>query len=384
MINKMKKILLITLLPVLLSGCWDYEDINNRNIALSIGVDEEDGRIAFNGEIAKLISESDTGGTTASVTDVYHYTAEGKDFEEARDDFDYKTPFLDFFGAIRSVVFSREYAEKKGIEAYINRLSFIPGFRSSVLIAISEENTGELFGGKVVNDISVGYAIEDTLLPLEKDGAAIYTTAQDIRYNISFKEIGYVVPYITREEDTIRYLGLAVMKSSKLIGIIDAADSRGFLYIAGKNAVSTRIIPNPQNETNLLSIKTTLKKRKINTYYKDGKIYINIKLNIKCQLQYEYVKEPISQETIKELENTIANMVKEEVISSIKRSQKEFECDIFGFVRYFKADNPQIFKSINWVEKYPDARFNIEVKSKIINYNLIDVNFKDNYKGGTE
>jgi len=29
MINKMKKILLITLLPVLLSGCWDYEDINN-------------------------------------------------------------------------------------------------------------------------------------------------------------------------------------------------------------------------------------------------------------------------------------------------------------------------------------------------------------------
>lgn len=383
MTNKIIKILFISMLSIALSGCWDYEDINDRNITLSIGVDEEDGKIAFNGEIAKLISESDEGSSTASVTDVYQYNSKGKDFEEARNDFDNKTPLLDFSGAIRSVVFCKEYAEE-GIEAYIYRISFIPGFRSSVLIAISKENTGELFEKKVVNDISVGYAIEDTLLHLEKEGAAIYTTAQDIRRDISFKEIGYVIPYITREEDTIKYLGLAVMKNSKLIGIIDAADSSGFLYISGKNATFTKTISNPQNETNLLSIKTILKKRKITTDYNDGKIYINIKLYLSSQLQYEYVKEPISQEALKELENIIANMIKEEAISSIKRSQKEFECDIFGFARYFKADNPQIWKSINWVEKYPDARFNVEVKSKIVNYNLVDVNFKQNYKGGTE
>lgn len=384
MINKIKKILLIAMLPLVLSGCWDYEDIDHRDITLSIGVEEEDGRIAFSGEIAKLISESNKSGSTATVTDVYHYTSVGKNFEEARNDFDYKTPLADFSGAIRSVVLSKEYAKEKGIESYINRLSFIPGFRSSVLIAISEESTEELFEKKVVNDISVGYAIEDTLLHLEKEGAAIYTTAQELRYDIAFKEIGYAIPYITKEEDTIKYLGLAVMKNSKLIGIIDVADSNGFLYIAVKNATSTKIIPNPKNQANQLSIKTMLEKRKISTDYNDGKVFINIKLDLKSQIQYEYIKEPISQETIKELENIIANMIKEEVVSSIKSSQREFECDIFGFGRYFKAENPQIWKSINWVEKYPDARINVEVKSRIVNYNMLNINFKENYKGGTQ
>lgn len=384
MINRAKKILLITILLIFLSGCWDYEDINKRSITLSVGIDEVDDKITLTGEIAKLVTKDSKGGSTASVTDVYNYVSEGKDFEEARSDFDNKIPLTDFSGASRSIVFCKGYAEKKGIESYINRLSFIPGFRNSILVVISEKHTDELFKKKIENDISVGYAIEDTIKHLEKRGAALYTTAQSIRHNIAFKEIGFVLPYISREENTIKYLGLAVMKDSKLIGIIPASNSSGFMFIVGKNATYTKSIPNPKNEANLLSIEIMLKKREITTNYYDGRIYINIKLDLKSHLQYEYMKEPISKETLKELEDIIANMVKGEVISSIKRSQEEFECDIFGFARYFRADNPKVFKNINWVEKYLDARFNVEIKSKIINYSLINTEFKEKYKGGTQ
>ncbi len=382
--NKTRKLLLMTLFSLVLSGCWDFEDINKRNITLSIGVEEVDEQIIFNGEIAKLVSESNKGGTSATVTDVYYYTSNGKDFEDAKYDYDYKIPNMDFSGAVRSVALSKEYAIKAGIESYINRFSFMPGFRSSVLVVISEQNTKELFEEKVINDISTGHGIENTIKYLEKIGYTKYTTVQDIRQDISFGDIGFVIPYIKKEKDKIKYLGLAVIKDSKFIGVINADESIGTLYLTTKNASEIEKIPISQNKSNLASIQTKLNKRKIKTRCENGEIYIDIKLNLYSKLLYEYIEEPISDETIKKLESIIQDMVKQEVYSSIKRSQEEFRCDIFGFARYFKADNPKLYKTINWAEEYPDVQFNVEVKSKIINYNLINTKAGINNKGGAD
>ncbi|OZV10358.1 hypothetical protein CIW83_20775 [Tissierella sp. P1] len=386
MINKIRIFLFMFLIIniLLLSGCWDYEDINNRSITLSVGINKVDEEIIFNGEIAKLISESNKSGTSASITDTYYYSSSGKNFEEAKYDYDYKIPTVDFSGAIRAIVFSKKYAKEKGIESYINRFSFMPGFRSSVLTVISEQHTEELFKEKVVNDISTGHSIENTIRYLEKDGATIYTTVEDIRHNISFAEIGFLVPYIKREEDTIKYLGLAVIKDSKFIGAINAEDSSGILYLIIDNASSIEAIPSTENKTNFISVKTKLRKRKVTTSCKDGEIYIDIKLELDSKLIYEYIQEPISDETIKELESIIANKVKNKVVSSIERSQKEFKCDIFGFARHFKADNPVSFNTVNWTEVYPDIHFNVKVKSKIINYNFINTKVKGNNKGEAE
>lgn len=384
MIDKTKKILCISLMMLILSGCWDYEDINNRNITLSIGVDEVDGKIIFNGEIAKLISESNKNSASASITDIYSYTSSGKNFEEAKNDFDYKVPNIDFSGAVRAIAFSKEYAKKRGIESYINRFSFMPSFRTSVLIVISEEHTEELFKEKVVNDISTGHSIENTIRYLAKGGATIYTTVENVRQNISFKDIGFLVPYIKREKDTIKYLGLAVIKDSKFIGVVNAKDSSGTLYLVSDNASAIKAIPNPENRSNFISIKTKLKKRKITTYCKDGEIYIDVKLDLDSMLIYEYIRGSISDEIIGELENIIAYKIKEEVKSAIQRSQEEFKCDIFGFARYFKGDNPTIFKTINWIEVYPDIHFNVEVNSKITNNNFINTKIKESNKGRTK
>lgn len=384
MVNKTCKIILLSLILILLSGCWDYEDINNKSITLSLGIDKKDEEIIFNGEIAKLLSGANKGGATASVTDVYQFTAEGKDFEGTRYDFDYKIPTMDFSGAVISVVFSKEYAEEIGIESYTNRFSFIPGFRPSALVVVSEQHTGELFKEKVLNNISTGHSIQDTIRYLEKDGVSIYTTIQNVRQNIAFKEIGFLLPYIKKYKDTIEYLGFAVIKNSKFIGMIKADDSRGAVYLINNKASYNQTIPHPQNKANLLAIRTKLKKRKITTSYNESEIRIDIKLDLSSNILYEYIKEPISKESIKELESIIEKRIKQDVVSILQRSQKEFRCDFFGFARYFKADNHIVFKTIDWEEEYPDIRFNVEVNSKIVNYNLINTKVKKSYKDGIE
>lgn len=376
--NRAIVLIIFSLLIMLLTGCWDYEDINNRSITLSVGVDIEDKEVILNGEIAQSISTSNN--STASISDVYYFTSKGANFEEARYDFDNKIPSLDFSGAIISIAFSKEFAKEKGIESYINRISFIPGFRQSALVVISDQNTEELFKEKVLNDISTGHGIQDTIKYLNKDGVTLYTTVQSIRGDLAFEEIGLLLPHVKKIDGTLEYLGLGIIKDKKYIGSIKAEDSRGAIYLTNKKASYINTIPNPK-DNNLLALRTKLKKRKINTSIVDGEIHIDVRLDFNVDLLYEYVKGPISEETIKELELIIEEMVKKEVISAIEKSQQVHKCDYFGFGRYFKAQNGKIFKNIDWRAEYPDAIFNVKVNSKITNYHLINTKVKRT-KGG--
>ena len=377
MISKNNKILCAVLLSLLLTGCWDYMDINKRSIVLSVGIDNVEDKIQFTGESTTQRASSSQGGGMSQQTDVYKFTSIGKYFEGARANLDVKTPFEEFNAAMRAIIFSKKYAEQKGIESYIYRLYFLSGYRNSVLVSVSKEPTSDLFSSKIENNISIGHGIEDTIRYLDADGEALYKTAQQIKSDIELKTIGYLLPYITREEDTIKYLGFAAMKDSKLVGIIKREESNGFLFVLSKKPVTTTIIPRPGDEKNLLSIKTTLGKRNIKASYEDDKVNIYIDLKLNSQLQYEYSNiEPLSKEDSKKIENIVSSKIKQDIMSAIKRSQNEFKSDVFGFARYFRKDNPKVYKKIDWKEEYTKASIHVNVETTIKNTNLLDPNAK--------
>lgn len=372
-----KKALCIFILPVLLSGCWDYNDVNKTSITLSIGVDDVKDNIEFSGEIAKLASSSSDKKTGDKSSNFYNYISLGKTFEAARADFNSKVSAEDFSGALRVIVFSKEYAEKVGIESYINRIASSPKFRRSVLAVISSEPPREVFSGKIENAITVGYGIEDTIRYLDKKGAALYKTIQEINSDMSVEAIGYLLPYIRREGNTVKYLGMGAMKDDKLVGIINEKDSNGFLFVLSNKINYSDTFPHPRNADNLISVTNTFRKRKIKTSYKDGSINIDIDIKLNSKVEYEYLSNDlITKEDIKKLEEIISNRVKEDIISSVKRSQEEFKCDVFGFARYFKAGNPQKYKSINWEEEYLKATVNVNVKASIKDTSVFDLDTK--------
>ena len=375
MMRGLSKLLVILIFPLFLTGCWDYRDINKRSIDLSVGIDEVNNSIEFTGEIAKLVSTSSTKGQ-AQITDVYKFESIGKTLEDTRADYNSETTFPTFLGAVRVLVFGKNYAEKIGIESYINRVNFSNEFRNSVLVSISEIPTNELFSGKVENDISIGYAIENTVRSTSEGGGTLYKTAQEILANIQSKQIGYLLPYVTKEKNVVKYLGFAVMKNSKLIGIIKIADTTGYLFILSEKPAMTTVILHPSNESNLINTRTTVKKRNIKTTYEDEKINVYIGLKLNTQIFYEYSIEPISKEDIKKIEFTISDTIKKSIISALNRSKEEFQCDIFNFARTFKAQNHDEFKKLDWKKAYTSAVFHVNVETTVINTSVLDPNAK--------
>lgn len=374
--KKLFKLSVVTLcFPLTLAACWNYKDINMRSIDLCIGVDNNGGEVQYVGEFAKLITNELEKGE-ASLTDVYKYKASGNFFESTRQNYDNRTNALDFSGAVRSVIFSQKYAEEIGIESYINRLNYVNQFRNSVLIAISDEPIETLLKDPVENDISVGYAIENTISYLSDSGRTLYKSAQSIVSDISFKNIGYLLPYISRSKGAINYLGFAVMKDSKMIGVIPKKESTGVLFLLSKKPTTTKLLSHPSYQDNLVNSKVFLDKRKIKTSYLDNHVVIDIDLKLLSEIMYEYKITPLSDNDIKILENSISTLIKDEITSAITKSKKDFKCDIFQIARHFKASNYTEYKELDWEKEYVNAKVNVNIKTTIKNINVLDPNGK--------
>ncbi|MFD3155469.1 Ger(x)C family spore germination protein [Haloimpatiens sp. FM7330] len=375
MIKKSSKLSLICLMiiPLFLTGCWDYEDVDKKSIVITLGVDRVNDDIEFSTEIAKLGNQANGGKPEAK--NVYTDVAYGKNFEQARVDFNVRRPYPTFLAASRAVVFGEKYA-KEGIQPYLHRINRMYDYRKTVLAVVCRGNPKELFETKVENDLSVGFLIEHNIHFLSNKGTAIYKNIGQMLSDISLGDVGYVMPYIGKEGKSIKYLGLAVMKDSKLIDVINVGESDGLLYLLAKEPRLVEVVGRDEDNKNLMSFGVKIKKRKIKTNYINGKPVININLDLSTQLRYQYYIESLSDKDIKELEFLISQKVKKDITTLIDKSQKKYKCDIFGFARYFRADNSQNYSKINWQKEYPHAEINVNVNTKIINKNLKDPNAK--------
>lgn len=379
MIRKASRLLIILCASsLLLTSCWDYKDINMRSITISIGVDSIDDHIEFSGEIAKIQSSGQKQQEQATATDVYNILSHGKSFEEGRLDFDSMIPFPTFLGATRVVVFGKNFA-KMGIEPYLRRIDSLYDYRKTLLPVVSQKRPKELFETKTHKDLSVGFLIEDTLTHLEENGEALYPNVGDLLTDISFGKIGYLIPYIGIENDSIKYVGMAVMKNSKMIDVIKIKNTSGILYILSENPSLIETTPSIKDEKNIFSFRTMVKKRTIKTDYINEKVVIDINLDLNAELRYQYYISKVSDEDIKKYEKIISQKVRSDIASIIQRSQKEMKCDIFKFAKKFRGEHPKIYEKINWEEEFPEAKINVNVKTKIINTTSSDYTVKKKY-----
>ncbi|WP_129600710.1 Ger(x)C family spore germination protein [Anaerophilus nitritogenes] len=375
MLKKAYEILILIICSIALVGCWDYRDIDQKCVVVSIGVDKVKNMIEFSGEVAQFASSKEKG-EKAQVANVYNMESLGKTFGEARKNYDSSNPFPLFLGAARVVVFGQDYA-KEGIGSYLNRVDRTTDYRKTVLAVVSKEKPSILLNTDTQKDIAVGFLIENIIGYLENKGRSIYSTVGDLLSDIELQQAGYVMPYIGMKKDNISYLGLAVMKDSKLIDIIDEKNTQGMLYLLVKNLSSFEGIEEIENKNNKYSFLISIKKRKIKIDYEKNIPVIYIDLDLDAQLSYQYYREHLHKKNIEKLEKEISKKQKQKIQQIIQKAQKEYKCDIFGFAEYFRAQHIQEYEKMKWREIFPNSKVVIRVNTKIINTNLVNQNVKE-------
>lgn len=371
--KKLLLLLLLTYFSLFFTACWDYEDIEDRALIISFGVDTPaPDKVRFDAEIA----EFRTVNAQQTSYSLNHFHGEGSTFDKARTNLQVQTKGPLSNGPATAVIISERLAQSDYFESYLNRANRQYDLRKTISIVISKKNPDELMKLSQDSNASMGFFIEKNIQSLFED-TNIDISIADVVTHSRIKDLGLLIPAIDVVDGKPQYIGLAVIKDFKLIDILNIPDTTGILFLMSPKTPSTINLPDPKSPTNILTFSAMVKKHKIKTSWENKKPVINISLSVDSSLKIQYELEGKSPEDIKELENILSKNIEEMITESITKSQYDYKLDIFEFIKYFKAQNPIQYRQIDWGKAYPEAKVNVDVKVNITDKNAMDYENKD-------
>jgi spore germination protein KC len=368
---------------ILLTGCWNRIEINDIAIVTAIGLDLAEGdKLRLSLQVAipsKLGSTGGGGGESGKSTIIISET--GATVSEAYRNIQGKLPRRIFFSQSRVLLIGEDLA-RNGVlniidfhtryaEPRINSFIMFTKGKASVVInsmpkfeSVSAEETKEL--AKL--NVGLKIYVRDFLNMLLADGLEPFAPQfrlEPLEVNTKNK---------TGKIQAVN--GVAVFKKDKLIGWMDAAETRGLLWLRNevKTGVITIKVPEEDGGGNI-STEIISADTKIVPILKNGKLKLTI--NVITELG---VIENDSQLTmfetkvIKDIQKDIEKEIRDRVQLVVDKMQKEYQSDIFGFgqsvyKKYPKEWNTHYKK--DWEQEFAQVEVKINSKARIRRIGLI-------------
>ena len=376
----MKKLLLIPII-LLLTGCWNYNELNNLAICTGIAIDKNEN----NYEITFLVSNAKKNEVSAKEGEAgtTTYSGTGQTLKEAINDIKLKMPFEPYTGHLVVTVISEDIA-KEGLESILDYLARDTESRNFFYILLSK-NTKAKEILEIISPLQTfpSQTIASDIASSSEESSLIYKiTYNDFIYTLleqgqnpvlnsvtiignkeegtDTKELSDTIPKATIKIDT-----LGIFKEDKLIGWANKQQSEGINILS--------------NNTNNIYIKTKCEDKYIMNYIdnikaktkidlKNNKVKINITgtstiSEVNCKINLE------DKETIKKLENDIKEELNKTIYEATNLVQNKYKTDVLGYGKKIHKTNPKKWKEIkeNWDEIFKNLKIETNLNIKINN-----------------
>lgn len=358
-------VVLMILLMFAISGCWDIEDLDDRAPIIALGLDAAPNNMVMASAQVPLFEPPPVLGASASEKSFHTITSIAKTSYGAATGLENKAAKSIFWGHLKAVVVNSALAER-GLKQYCSFLERLPQIRPQCLMVLTSTTTQDLLSVSLSSKMLPGLAIFDFLMLTAKWDEFypmpvwIFTTEM---------ENGPVDPFLPiisydQEEQVFRSEGLAVFHRDRLVGKLSENESRMALLIMGKAKNAYLTVPVPGMG------EITLHGMSANSRLKICRIRPKIVFQVEVKangMAGEITSDRTNLKTgdIKKIEHAIAASLKKDMLATIRHLQ-QVRSDIIGFGDTVRADQPTIWKKLNWDQEYPrlimqlKVRFNLE------------------------
>lgn len=375
----MKNKLLLLIIPILLlTGCYNYNELNELALCTGMAIDYEDDKYVVTYMIARSEqSNQDNNTSTASTTT---YEGKGKNISEAIQEINRICPKKTYIGHLNVIVISEDLA-KKGLQNILDYLLREPESRKTFFLILARDvKASDTL--KILSPLE-SFSSQNITNNIESvnqlQALATGTQYTEFLSRILIEGVNPTLNSITiegnvtkgQEEDSLKNSeakafvkldSLGIFKKYKLLGFTSDDESRGINIISNK--VSVMNITTKCEDDYITATTENLKTDvEINTNNNDIKIELNIKgdaaiSEINCKIDLDDPKE------IKELESKFNKKVQSLIDKALYVTQKEYRSDVFGFGNMIYRKDYQTWKKIK--DSWDDEIFpNIEIKSKV-------------------
>lgn len=382
--KKLCCVFLFITITMFFSGCWSRTEPKNLSITNSVLFDvKDDGGYQLTKEIMKLSGDAGGKGDGGMKNSVVLLNCEGKTVAEAvRDELNGKALFG---GDLKARLFTEKFA-KKGMVPVLDLLSRDHLTDETPFMAVVKDKDPIRVYSSIVglSDMVGNYIDELSKTQLKIKNESVYVTTLDFikdYYEDGKEPVAGLIEIVENESESksnsqtgsqgtpekkykMVYSGLAAFKDDKLVGYMDAIETRAFNFVTDK--VEGAIVSLPDN---LIAARVMKSKSKIKTDIENGQVTISVNTEVALSVIQDGTNTDVNEiNPLKTLEQNFNKQLETEIAESIQKAQMEFQSDIFGFGSYVHSQHPKEWRNmkINWDDIFSKAKVNVTVNSSVV------------------
>lgn len=395
-VNKVIHLLVLFILLLSLTGCWDRNEIDKRAYVIAIGLDkaknESDIKITYLISNPEFGSQIQGGSTEEPAQETI--TFETNDLVTARTTANAVVAKEITYDMLKVILVSEELAKDENFIRWMYDATKDIEIRRNISFVVTKEAPSKFIEKNKPKLETRPHKYFELML---QRGAEAGMSPESELYNyfrITEADAGlYLAAYATSEktsggsreaedEDDLfagqfhpegktnntQFFGSAIFKEGKMIGKLTGEDTR-LTIIMNDILNATDILttfPDPFNKKYRLGARIVKKRNNevnVNLEKTPGTIDVTIPLKIKILTDHSMVNYATSKEKRDVLKKYLEERLTEKFEELVKKTQEEYKAEPFAWSLYVRKQFLTIpeYKDFDWMKSYPDMKVSIKV-----------------------
>jgi len=360
------------------AGCWSNNEASEMNISSALGLDRsEDGKIMVSVQlIIPSAFKASSSGISGEKKDFIVVSNTGDTLFAAIRGMLSKINKKVYYGSLQVIVISEEVA-KFGIKDFMDFILRDHEFQYDTLIVVAKGSTAkEILEEKPELSKTSALFIKDSFENTKYRAFTKDMSLLEVTRELFSPGKSLAVGTIKKTGDEIVSEGMAVFLKDKMVGEFDSLETRGYMFALGQVKSTILEIENPLNPKKKVNVEVfnASRERKVD-WTEEDKPIINIKIKVQGNIGEQQDGEDVDEEEFMKMVTEKCNEeIKNEATKAIKKAQKEFKSDIFGFGYTMQEQNNKYWKKVKnqWhSDIFPEQKVNIVVDTKLNRTGLI-------------
>lgn len=388
---KRQALIILLLITMFLTGCWDRTDIESRGYVLGLAIDKypskggsvvdkekeevermelHAGKPAYALTVQVPILTKDAEEKSGSEgknkeSQTWQITQIGNSFMSMNREMQSRISFPLYYEHLQVIVISEEVA-REGIEKVLDFFVRDHELRRRVKVFISECDAKKVL--EVEPKIQDYSSIYLALLPTNSARNSRVLQQMDLGEVINSIHGGYnfILPRVTPVGSEMKASGGAAFSGDRMIGWLGELEIEAWKFITGfyKGGVVTVEVPGEEGLYTVEITKASSKtKADVDNNIPSFTVDIKIKGNYASE-ELTHTHGSLKKELITKIEDQAGKEIERVCNLLIKKVQEDYKADIFRLNLYLKANEPEYWKKNrkNWDSIFPNVEIKVNAK----------------------
>lgn len=353
-------------------GWTSARDLEKRSFVLAVGFDANPAG-GFKGHFHIVVpraitsgggGESGGGGGTGGQKPILMVTATAPSLWEVRQAVQEKVNNPLFLGHLQAIVVGEDLA-RQGIRQLLDNMLRTAEIRRRAWIMVAEGTADKVLSTmpklEQVPSLYLARILETEdylqLIPMLRLSEFLALEANPGEEPVAI--------LLKSEKDTVSVSGLAAFKGDRLVGKLNTREMHHFLLAAMGRGLAPERITSPNGEGELVYLITGAK-RSIRPFVQGNKVSFSVRIRLEGNIMEKSAPHSLrDEEYLRAVEAALSEKIQRDCRAVLRRFQKDFRTDAYGFGNILRARYPKVWQGLDWEKEFPDVPINIRVEAKI-------------------